>query len=229
MSECLALESLARTNGLSLFATWHSQEADAVRTAADWLADKQVLRLRVIWREDVRRWHAGQQWIWESGGFGVFDPGINALSIITRILPLPLQVSSATLSVPANCKTPIAVDLIFRYPGCTDASANFDWREQDKQSWRIEIETDEGAMRLENGGSQLFIDGSRMRPSDEFQSIGNDEAIDTLRNEYQRLYRRMARLVAQKHSAMDLAPLQLVADAYMLGEQIGVEPFSWSV
>ena len=33
------------------------------------------------------RWHPGQEWIWQAGGFGVFDPGINALSIVTRILP----------------------------------------------------------------------------------------------------------------------------------------------
>ena len=44
-------------------------------------------RLLVTWKEDVRHWHPGQQWIWEAGGFGVFDPGINALSIVTKIMP----------------------------------------------------------------------------------------------------------------------------------------------
>jgi D-galactose 1-dehydrogenase len=43
--------------------------------------------VNVIWREDVRVWHPGQDWIWQPGGLGVFDPGINALSIITHILP----------------------------------------------------------------------------------------------------------------------------------------------
>jgi hypothetical protein len=43
--------------------------------------------VEIVWHEDVRKWHPGQQWIWEPGGFGVFDPGINALSIATRIFP----------------------------------------------------------------------------------------------------------------------------------------------
>ena len=42
---------------------------------------------RIIWKEDVHHWHPGQRWIWEPGGFGVFDPGINALSVLTEILP----------------------------------------------------------------------------------------------------------------------------------------------
>ena len=41
----------------------------------------------IDWKEDVRRWHPNQDWIWRAGGFGVFDPGINALSIATHILP----------------------------------------------------------------------------------------------------------------------------------------------
>ena len=47
------------------------------------LAGKTVRAMAVNWKEDVRRWHPGQKWIWTSGGFGVFDPGINALSIVT--------------------------------------------------------------------------------------------------------------------------------------------------
>ena len=64
--------------------------------------------LKVTWKEDVRHWHPGQEWIWEPGGFGVFDPGINALSIVTKILPEPIFADSATIEVPANTATPIA-------------------------------------------------------------------------------------------------------------------------
>ena len=53
---------------------------------------RRVTRLHVSWKEDVRHWHPGQEWIWEPGGFGVFDPGINAFSIVTKILPQPIFV-----------------------------------------------------------------------------------------------------------------------------------------
>ena len=63
------------------------------------------------WKEDVRVWHPGQRWIWEPGGFGVFDPGINALSIVARIFPGALFVREAELSYPRNKQTPIAAEL----------------------------------------------------------------------------------------------------------------------
>ena len=52
----------------------------------DWLAGRTIRRVECTWKEDVRVWHPGQAWIWEPG-IGVFDPGINALSVLTRILP----------------------------------------------------------------------------------------------------------------------------------------------
>jgi hypothetical protein len=54
-----------------------------------------IYTVRIEWREDVRVWHPGQTWIWEPGGFGVSDPGINALSVATRILPRPFFLTNA--------------------------------------------------------------------------------------------------------------------------------------
>ncbi len=50
----------------------------------------------------MRQWHPNQEWIWQAGGLGVFDPGINALSIITHILPRALFITKATLEFPEN-------------------------------------------------------------------------------------------------------------------------------
>ena len=85
-----------------LFTTWHSQYNAAVDEARRLLAGKTVTKLHVSWKEDVRHWHPGQEWIWEPGGFGVFDPGINAFSIVTKILPQPIFVSACTLETPSN-------------------------------------------------------------------------------------------------------------------------------
>ncbi len=53
----------------------------------EWCAARALTRVGYyLEKEDVRRWHPGQDWIWEAGGFGVFDPGINALSILTEVL-----------------------------------------------------------------------------------------------------------------------------------------------
>ncbi|HEY6917067.1 MAG TPA: Gfo/Idh/MocA family oxidoreductase, partial [Allosphingosinicella sp.] len=90
----------ARKAGRTLFTAWHAQHNAAVAAAAKLLAGKTVRALAIEWFEDVRKWHPGQEWIWAPGGFGIFDPGINALSIATRILPMPLLVRAATLRIP---------------------------------------------------------------------------------------------------------------------------------
>ena len=60
--------------------------------------------MAIEWTEDVRVWHPGQKWIWENGNFGVFDSGINALSILAKIAPGPVFVKSAELYYPSNCE-----------------------------------------------------------------------------------------------------------------------------
>jgi D-galactose 1-dehydrogenase len=216
LSECLALESMARKAGVSLYATWHSREAEGVAGAKSWLKDKVLKRLRVIWKEDVRRWHPGQAWIWQAGGLGVFDPGINALSIVTEILPDAIHLTSAELSFPENCETPIAAELTFYHPQKADVSAVFDFRQEGEQTWAIEVDTDQGSLHLTDGGANLFIDGERQ--------AAHGGGL-TLSGEYPRLYAKMAALVKAGGIDMDVSPMAHVADAFLLGKRLSVEPF----
>jgi len=217
LSECHALAGLARDRGLSLYATWHSREAAMVEPARNWLAGKTLRELTVTWKEDVRHWHPGQDWVFEPGGLGVFDPGINALSILTRILPDPVHLQSAVLEFPENRQTPIATALEFHHPGGAAVSAVFDWRQQGQQLWTIEATTDAGRLTLSDGGAHLAIDGAEA-------GLGDD---DPLAGEYPRLYRNMARLVAAGGIDMDLAPMRQVADAFTLGRRITTDAFHW--
>ncbi|MGO7205770.1 Gfo/Idh/MocA family protein, partial [Rhizobium ruizarguesonis] len=100
LSEVADLEALASKQGASLFASWHSRYAPAVESAKAFLASTTIKSVHVIWKEDVRHWHPNQDWIWQAGGLGVFDPGINALSIVTHILPRPIFITEAVLEFP---------------------------------------------------------------------------------------------------------------------------------
>jgi predicted dehydrogenase len=206
------LAGFAKKADRTLFQTWHSQYAAAVRAAERWLATRTIRRAHVTWKEDVRHWHPGQKWIWQAGGFGVFDPGINAISILTRILPQAIFVTDAALFVPSNCEAPIAADLTFVAEGGARITAAFDFRHTGIQTWDIDIETDKGALKLSSGGAELFIDGARV-------SVEGDDG------EYPALYRRFAELVAQGTSDVDARPLQLVADAFLVGSRVAIEPF----
>ena len=155
LAEIHTLQAMAAAQGLTLYATWHSRMAQAVAPAKAWLADKGIMSAHITWREDVRKWHPGQDWVFEPGGMGVFDPGINALSILTDILPQPMHLTEATLEFPANRQTPIAAKLTFS-GGIT---ADFDWRQTGPQTWDIMVETDKGQLALRMGGNVLEVDG----------------------------------------------------------------------
>ncbi|MFX7849463.1 hypothetical protein ABTK11_20365, partial [Acinetobacter baumannii] len=88
------------------------------------------------------------------GGLGVFDPGINALSIVTEILPQAMFLKQATLEVPSNRQTPIAARLGFTDALGTDVQADFDWRQTGEQTWDIVIETDSTRVHLKKGGHE---------------------------------------------------------------------------
>lgn len=217
VAEILALKALARQQGRVLFASWHSRHARAVPAATAWLAAQQIRRVSITWREDVHQWHPGQRWIWQAGGLGVFDPGINALSILTRILPphqaRALHVTRADLEVPQNCATPIAARLQMAGQEGLEVAADFDFRQTGTQIWSIEVETDRGALALHNGGADLQINGVDQPPD---PSLGS---------EYEELYRHFAQLVTGRQSDVDITPLTLVADAFLLGRQIPTEVF----
>lgn len=216
LSEVHTLEALAVKKGLSLYATWHSREAHFVQAAKAWLKTKTITRFTVTWKEDVRKWHPGQDWVFDPGGMGVFDPGINALSIVTEILPEPIHLQAATLHFPANRQTPIAADLTFHHPQGADCTAAMEWEHTGADIWDIEAVTTDGVLKLEKGGGVMTIDG-----------VPQDGAIGQLDGEYPSLYARMAKLVAANTRDVDLAPMRHVADALTLGRREIRPDFNW--
>ena len=205
------LIGVARASAKTLYAGWHSQHASAVKAAALHLRGATVRRLDIRWHEDVRKWHPGQDWVWEAGGFGVFDPGINALSIATAILPCPLLLRAATLEIPANRQAPIAAQISF---AGNDHRASFDWRQTGGDIWTIAIETDDGRrIDLHDGGARLSIDGAPqpLAPNREYPSI----------------YDRFAELVTSGRIEVDAEPLRVVADAFLVGCRTPVAAFGW--
>lgn len=210
LSEVAALREAADQAGVSLFASWHSRHAAGVEPARAWLAGKAIDSVRIVWREDVRRWHPGQTWIWQAGGLGVFDPGINALSILTRILAEPVYLEDARLEAPENCEAPIAAQLGLRTAGGTPITADFDFRQTGPQTWDIVVETGQGALTLSQGGAILRTP---------------DAVVEAEDREYPGLYDRFAALVRAGESEVDVRPMQIVADAFLKGERTLVEPF----
>jgi D-galactose 1-dehydrogenase len=214
IAELADMELAAKKAGRVLYATWHSRYNTGVDQAAEILRTRPIDSVRVTWKEDVRRWHPGQDWVFEPGGFGVFDPGINALSIVTAILPFPVFVERADLHFPANRATPIAADVTFRAPSLKSMTMALDWLQQGEQTWTIDVALkDGGTLQLTHGGTRLFVDGVAK--------------ISEPDSEYRRIYRRFHDLITRGESDVDAAPLRLVADAFLMGRRHEVARFDW--
>ncbi|MEP6547015.1 MAG: Gfo/Idh/MocA family oxidoreductase [Gammaproteobacteria bacterium] len=211
VSEVRALIDIAQRNDAVLFASWHSRFAQAVEPARAWLTPRKISRIFITWKEDVRVWHPGQPWIWKAGGLGVFDPGINALSILTRLVPGTLALKTATLFFPSNCETPIAAQLSLSDSDGVITQAELDFLQTGPQTWNIDVDTDAGRLTLSMGGTIVTVD---------------EKPLATVQaGEYSNLYAHFGRLVRERLSDVDYAPLQLVADAFLCGRRIEVEPF----
>jgi predicted dehydrogenase len=211
LAEIADLASLAEAQNVTLFTTWHAQNNPAVDEAARLLAGKRIKSMSVRWHENVHKWHPGQTWIFEAGGFGVFDPGINAFSVITKIFPGPVFVRSAELQVPSNAQAPIAAAIELASPAADGPlNVSFDFRWSDDEEWTIEIVTADGTqLRLEKGGAKLFANGAEQR----CEGPG----------EYPDIYRHFADLIDERRSHVDVAPLRLVADSLLIGSTRRVE------
>lgn len=212
LNEVDALATLAAARRSCLFTSWHSREAAGVEPARRLLADEHVHEVRVVWKEDVRVWHPGQTWIWQAGGLGVFDPGINALSIVTRILPQRLRLTDARLFFPSNCETPIAAELEMLGDRGANASVSLDFLYTGEPVWQIEVEYGHGErLRLSRGGAVL--------------QVNDDAPVQAADEEYPSLYRRFADLVREGICDVDTEPLKLVADAFLCGRRTEVRAF----
>ncbi len=207
LAEIDDLHDRAARREVSLFTTWHAQHNAAVVAAAALLAGKRVRDMAIIWHEDVEKWHPGQRWIWEAGGFGVFDPGINAFSIASKIFPDSLFVRAAALHFPPASHTPIAAEIDFVSPSSSGPlRCSLDWRHTAGEEWTIRLTTEDRlAIELLDGGARLIVDG-QARPA-------HGEG------EYPNIYRCFAELIDHRESQVDSVPLRLVADCLLVGSR----------
>lgn len=216
-AEITALARHAAERGLTLFTAWHSLFNDGVDRAREILAARGASGMRIVWKEDVRKWHPGVDWFWKPGGMGAFDSGMNAFSILVSVMPEPVFVRAATFGIPRGAHTPMTASLRLATPTHSEGfSSEHDWNQKDGETWILRWTLDDGGiLELERGGAVLKLDG---------QTLVTGSGLD---EEYPRLYAHFRDLIHAGRSDIEIRPLQLVADAFMLASHepvAAVEP-----
>lgn len=207
LSEWHHLLDISRTTRCTLFQSWHLRGAPLVARVHDWLRGRKILGGRVVWKEDMNVTHPKQSWVWQPGGYGVLDAGINALSILTAVMPEPFFVSTGDLYFPEGLCSPVSAEVKFRCDGGGEFSATMDFVHEGAPVWDVELETDGGRMLLTDAATSFSVDGQMLEKLD---------APDNMHVEYSALYRDFARLIRIGASDADVTPLRMIADIYML-------------
>lgn len=102
------------------------------------------------------------------------------------------------------------------HDGAVSIDAEIDFLHEGKPCWDIEIALADKTLVLSEGGATLTVDG--VRP---------ENAWHALSSEYERLYSRFAALFENRGREMDISPLQLVADAFLIAERLQTVPFNY--
>lgn len=199
--DALRIQQNATYHNSHIFAAWHSRFAPQIGRAKDWTNKHRIIRGKVIWRENASKWHPGQDWLWRRGGFGVFDPGMNALSILTYILPgRAFSVCHGILKTPINSETPTVAKFLLNSRQ-TEIHCEFEFHDQDDDVWEIQLEGLDGStMTISEGGASISIDGSAFERNDS--------------REYQQIYEHFSRLISNRQSDFDIEPLRIIDSVF---------------
>lgn len=232
MSEFDMIKEEAALAGTSLFATWHTQYNEAVVKCRELLAAKikaggHMTSLFVHWKENVGVHHPGQDWLFAQGGFGAFDNGINAFSVLRAILPQRIWIKAATLETPLNRDCSIR-GLI--HVGLQGSPGEYD-KIDDKfrieldnlyqgsgPCWEMTMTTSDGTqIRLLESASRLLVNGTEI-PCTPSRHMAT---------EYKLIYARFQELIASKKSDADGWPLQFCADACLMAKHVDAPEYHW--
>ena len=205
LREAEAIVRLGERAGSPLFTAWHSRFAPQMAAARAWARAHRLASGSIEWRENPAKWHPGQDWLWQPGGFGVFDPGINALSILTDLYPEHWAVPSAAVRRQADTDTPVAAEFTLSGGGA-EIRATFEFHHREDEIWTLRLTASDGeTLDLSEGGAAISENGgpARRAPVAEYDAV----------------YVEFAALVREGRSSADLAPLRIVEDVLSAAEQ----------
>ena len=204
----------AQNAGVTIFASWHSKFAPMVDMAREWIDENGCDHFQIVWNENVLKWHPGQKWVTNSGGFGVLDPGINAFSILNALFDFDFAFENIIFNKPLNWETPISASFQMRAQSDLVGEVEFDWLTSNEDIWEIRFFSGFNKMVLSHGGHKMFV---------------NDASVGVhlpKTGEYTSLYNHFSDLVRNNTSDFNITPLQFVERLYEGARWKEVEAFN---
>jgi D-galactose 1-dehydrogenase len=212
--ECEDMIQVAVATERVLFMAYHARYHPAVDLARSVLATQKVVEIGIEYRELVTNYHDPDSWIFDprvAGGGVLMDSGINALSVVTAVLPGPFtyRIDRAELARPdgVRVETRASVDFTFGVDG--GGRLEMDWLHHGQETRRITFATETDAYAVDVVADQLTQNDVPL-----IGAVGGTRRAVDQHSEYRGVYQDFAQHLLHGTSSTSTVELAFIADAY---------------
>lgn len=214
VAQCQEMVQLAEEKNKVLFMAFHARYHPEVDAAAKELRNKQINEINIIYGEWVLNYHDPRGWIFDpeiAGGGVLMDSGINALSIVTKVIPdIKLKVESARFDKPSDFKVETRADVKFSFGEIGKGTLSMDWMKKGPEVRQVVFRTRSDEYAVDIVRNILTKDG---------EIIGgrkNDGQVVDQNSEYKGVYEDFARHLSTNTSLVSAKELEFIEQAYKL-------------
>lgn len=212
IGELADLTEKASKKDLVLFTAYHTCYRPEVTVAKRELKGKEIRKIEINYGEYVLNYHDPREWIFNpeiAGGGVIIDSGINAISVVQRVLPyLDLKVTKAKLFRKSGYQVETAANVNFTFGENGKGILQMDWFHQGVEIRQIIFSTDSDCYTLDIVQGQLFKNGTLLLSQKEKRKV-----VD-MNIEYERVYEDFSKHLTQRESLVGMKELKFVLDVY---------------
>jgi len=212
-AHCDQLVAVSESAGRVLFFAYHARYAHSVAVARERLAEREVRSASAVYREDVLRFHSPDSWVHSEGV--LWDSGINALSVLTHVLPEVTALRATEARVGAANDRGGESSALVRGEVTTAGHVavlelDLDSSYTGPEERRFIVETSEGTMTLDLAADALFEEGTPI--------VVPGAEPNSLRREYQYLLAHFATSLSAFRSECGCGEIEFLEKArYLVG------------
>ncbi len=196
-----------------LFMAFHARYHASIEALRQELATQEIRSIDIRYKENVLNYHRGSSWVFDrmkSGGGALMDSGINAVSVVTYLLPRPtcLSVTSSHICAPAGYPVETNVDVGFRSCQGTVGRIRLDWLHAGTEMRQFVIHTTNHEYTLDVTRDELCRDGEVLVPSRNLSG-----RVDQF-SEYEAVFREFGEHISSHRSLVSISNLAFICAIY---------------
>lgn len=212
--ECEDMIRVAVATERVLFMAYHARYHPAVDLARRVLDTQEVVEIGIEYRELVTNYHDPDSWVFDprvAGGGVLMDSGINALSVVTTVLPGPFtyRIDRVELARPDGVRVETGASVDFSFGVNGSGRLEMDWLHHGQETRRITFATETDTYAVDVVANQLTQNDVPLRGA----AGALRRAVDQ-HAEYRGVYQDFARHLLHGTSSTSTVELAFITDTY---------------